>query len=121
MLAYLQSPIFKEQAAGWLRHALTTGGGILVTLLISHAHGYVSADTITPEMIAGLAAGGAAVIVGLIGSSVNKITARQKLVVALASPPTTEAVVKAKIAIGVPIPSVLTPPDVVPVPVRVHG
>ncbi len=122
MLAYLQSQVFKAQALGWLRHALTTGGSLLVVLLIQHAHGYVTADTITPEMIAGLAAGGSAVIVGLIGSSINKITAQQKLVVALDSPKgTTEAVVTAKIALGLPIPSVLTPPDVVPVPVRVHG
>ena len=121
MLAYFQSQLFKAQANGWLRHVLTSGGSLLVAALIQHAHGYVTADTITPEMIAGLATGLAAVIVGLFGSSVNKIWAQQKLVVALASPPTTEAQVTKQIAIGAPIPSILTPPDVVPVPVRLHG
>jgi hypothetical protein len=122
LTAYLQSPLFKEQCAGWLRHALTTGGSLLVLLLIQHAHGYVTTDTITPEMIAGLAAGAATVIVGLFGSSISKITARRKLVVALASPVgVTESLVNTKIALGMPVPSVLTKPDVVPVPVKPHG
>lgn len=105
-------PIYRDQILGVLRHLLTIGAGMLVT------NGYLSTGLVSPELIAG-----AAVALLTMGLSIyQKIAAREVLVTALASPiGTTETRVKSTIALGLPIPSVLTPPDVVPVPVRVHG
>jgi hypothetical protein len=105
-------PIYRDQILGVLRHVLTIGAGMLVT------NGYLTTGLVSPELIAGAAV--ALLTIGM--SAYQKFTARQVLVVALASKtPVSETQVTSKIALGLPIPSVLTPPDVVPVPVRLHG
>ncbi len=105
-------PLYRDQILGVLRHFLTIGAGMLIT------HGMLTTALVSPELIAG-----AAVALLTIGMSMyQKFTARRVLVTALAYPvPATEALVQSKIDLGMPVPSVLTPPDVVPVPVRLHG
>lgn len=57
-------------------------------------------------------------LISLGWSQWQKYHGRRKLVVALTLPPTTEKHVELTIASGVPLPSVLTPVDVVPMPVK---
>jgi hypothetical protein len=105
-------PLVKEIAVGEVRHLI----GLLAASLVTQ--GYLTTGAVSGEAIAGISLA----IVTMALSAVSKIGAKQKLVVALASPAgTTETNVTSKIALGLPVPSVLTPPDVVPVPVKLHG
>jgi hypothetical protein len=106
MLTYLQSPIFKTQCIGEVRHGL----GFLAAWLVTH--GYMTSGTLSDQVLLGLAT--ALVTMGL--SAYDKFRAKQLLLVAQAhAGRTTEASLKTYIADGLPVPSVLTPATQVPV------
>jgi hypothetical protein len=102
--------IYKDQLLGLVRHLLTFGGGLLVKA------GYAPDGSISPELVAGLAS----LLVGMGFSAYQKVTAGRVRGVALNAAGITEAQVKAKIASGATIPTVLTGPNEIPSPTQVR-
>jgi hypothetical protein len=112
MLAYFNSPMFKDQLYGWIRAGLAAGGGALIK------DGYVPSGGISPELLSGLAM----LLVTCALSALAHFTIRQKLGVAqLATSGITEQQIDSRIALGAAVPSVLTPADKTPVVVKLHG
>ncbi len=106
MRAYLQSPVFRDQCIGEVRHALGFFAAWLVT------HGYLTSGTLSDQVLLGVATA----IVTLALSAYDKFRATQLLRVAQVSPAgMTEAALRAHVADGLPVPSVLTQLDAVPV------
>lgn len=101
------NPMVQQALVSVVRWGLTFGAGILVQ------HGIWTAPDATQYVTAASLA-----IVALLWSLWDKYKSRQKLVTALVLPKgATEIEVEGTIAAGAPIPSVLTPKDVVPVSV----
>ena len=101
-------PVLIDMLGGIVRHGLA---GLLLWLV---NNGYLGANTVSQQAVESLSV----IVLAILASAYSKFVANQKLVVAQSSPPgITDEQIKTKIAIGLPIPSVLTPPDVQPVPV----
>jgi hypothetical protein len=80
-------------------------GGMLI------AKGYATPDTLSPELLSGVATA----LVGVAMSAYQKYTAKQELLKAIQLPAgNTEDTVKRLVASGVSVPTVLTPPNTVP-------
>ncbi len=100
--------IYMETALSLLRHLLTLVAGILVTT------GLISKDG-TDEFIK-LGIGFATFAATVLWSIYQKHSAKKVLVTALVEAETSEHEIKAKVALGESVPSVLSPPGAVPTP-----
>jgi len=99
--------IYLDSALGIARHLLTVAAGVLVS------KGLVSSEGTTQFVELGV--GVLTFVITIAWSVYQKHNAKKVLVVALAAPPgTTEAEATKKASKGVDVPSVLTPPTVVP-------